>query len=79
MNCGLQYIEEPVQDEEDIIKFCEETGLPVALDETIENIQENSLEMLAKFTHSGVVAVVIKPSVFGGFENAAQIARCAQQ
>ncbi|KAI7998104.1 hypothetical protein LOK49_LG10G00524 [Camellia lanceoleosa] len=49
MNCGLQYIEEPVQDEEDIIKSCEETGLPVALDETIENIQENSLEMLAKF------------------------------
>ncbi|CAL5350003.1 unnamed protein product [Camellia sinensis] len=79
MNCGLQYIEEPVQDEEDIIKFCEETGLPVALDETIENIQENSLEMLAKFTHSGVVAVVIKPSVVGGFENAALIARWAQQ
>ncbi|GMP83009.1 hypothetical protein CsSME_00037095 [Camellia sinensis var. sinensis] len=79
MNCGLQYIEEPVQDEEDIIKFCEETGLPVALDETIENIQENPLEMLAKFTHSGVVAVVIKPSVVGGFENAALIARWAQQ
>ncbi|CAL5349997.1 unnamed protein product [Camellia sinensis] len=49
---------EPVQDEEDIIKFCEDTGLRVALDETIENIQENSLKMLAKFTHSGVVAVV---------------------
>ncbi|CAL5419035.1 unnamed protein product [Camellia sinensis] len=48
---------EPVQDEEDIIKFCEDTGLRVALDETIENIQENSLKMLAKFTHSGVVAV----------------------
>ncbi|KAL7171369.1 hypothetical protein ACSBR2_036091 [Camellia fascicularis] len=36
-------------------------------------------EMLAKFTHSGVVAVVIKPSVVGGFENAALIARWAQQ
>lgn len=79
MNCGLQYIEEPVQDEEDISKFCEETRLPVALDETIENIQENPLEMLAKFTHSGVVVVVIKPSVVGGFENAALIARWAQQ
>ncbi|KAL7171373.1 hypothetical protein ACSBR2_036094 [Camellia fascicularis] len=79
MNCGLQYIEEPVQDEEDIIKFCEETGLPVALDETIENVEENPLEMLARFTHSGVVAVVIKPSVVGGFENAALIARWAQQ
>ncbi|KAI8022315.1 hypothetical protein LOK49_LG03G02555 [Camellia lanceoleosa] len=58
MNCGLQYIEEPIQDEEDIIKFYEEIGLPVTLVATIENIQENSLEMLAMFTHSGVVAVV---------------------
>ncbi|CAL5329236.1 unnamed protein product [Camellia sinensis] len=53
----IQDLQEPVQDEEDIIKFCEETGLPVALDETIENVQENSLGMLAKFTHSGVVVV----------------------
>ncbi|KAK2976386.1 hypothetical protein RJ640_008096 [Escallonia rubra] len=78
-DCGLQYIEEPVSDGDDIIKFCEETGLPVAIDETIDNFQENFLEMLAKFTHAGVVAVVIKPSVVGGFENAALIARWAQQ
>ncbi|KAK9276554.1 hypothetical protein L1049_006088 [Liquidambar formosana] len=78
-NCGLQYIEEPVQDQDDIIKFCEETGLPVALDETIDNIGENPLKMLAKFTHSGIAAVVIKPSVVGGFENTAFIARWAQQ
>ncbi|KAL7216668.1 hypothetical protein ACSBR1_028577 [Camellia fascicularis] len=75
----IQDLQEPVQDEEDIIKFYEETGLPVALDETIENVQENSLGMLAKFTHSGVVVVVLKPSVVGGFENAALIARWAQQ
>ncbi|XP_059655618.1 protein PHYLLO, chloroplastic isoform X4 [Cornus florida] len=78
-NCDLQYIEEPVEVEDDIINFCEDTGLPVALDETIDNIQENPYEMLAKFTHSGIVAVVIKPSVVGGFENAALIARWAQQ
>ncbi|XP_028062359.1 protein PHYLLO, chloroplastic-like [Camellia sinensis] len=35
--------------------------------------------MLAKFTHSGVVVVVIKPSVVGAFENAALIASWAQQ
>ncbi|KAI4357933.1 hypothetical protein L6164_001848 [Bauhinia variegata] len=75
----LKYIEEPVQDEEDIIRFCEESGLPVALDETIDNIQENPLEKLVKFTHPGIVAVVIKPSVVGGFENAALIAQWAQQ
>ncbi|XP_057963060.1 protein PHYLLO, chloroplastic isoform X2 [Malania oleifera] len=78
-NCGLQYIEEPVQNEGDIIKFCEETGLPVALDETIDCIKDHPLKTLAKFTHPRVVAVVIKPSVVGGFENASLIARWAQQ
>ncbi|KAG6654050.1 hypothetical protein CIPAW_05G119100 [Carya illinoinensis] len=77
-DCDLQYIEEPVQDENDIIKFCEESGLPVALDETIANFQENTLEKLGKYTHPGIVAVVIKPSVIGGFENAALVARWAQ-
>ena len=56
--CNSYLFQEPVQDEDDIIKFCEQTGLPVALDETLGNITENPLEMLAKFTHSGVAAVV---------------------
>ncbi|KAJ7943266.1 protein PHYLLO, chloroplastic [Quillaja saponaria] len=78
-DCNLQYIEEPVQDEDDILKFCEESGLPVALDETIDNIQENLLKNLVKYKHPRIVAIVIKPSVVGGFENALLIARWAQQ
>ncbi|KAL0380681.1 UNVERIFIED_CONTAM: protein PHYLLO, chloroplastic [Sesamum angustifolium] len=78
-DCSLQYIEEPVNNDEDVVKFCEETGLAVALDETINSIRENHLQVLQKFNHSGVAAVVIKPSVIGGFENAAQVARWAQQ
>ncbi|KAG8366507.1 hypothetical protein BUALT_Bualt17G0087200 [Buddleja alternifolia] len=78
-DCHLQYIEEPVNNEDDIVKFCEETGLPVALDETINSIGENPLQFLQKFNHSGVAAFVIKPSVIGGFENAALVARWAQQ
>ncbi|XP_071735709.1 protein PHYLLO, chloroplastic isoform X2 [Rutidosis leptorrhynchoides] len=77
--CALQYIEEPVNDEDDIIRFCEESGLPVALDETTDNLQENPLKMLSRFTHNGIVAVVIKPSFIGGFEKALLIARWAQQ
>ncbi|CAO2820404.1 unnamed protein product [Amaranthus hypochondriacus] len=73
-DCGLQYIEEPVQYEDDIVRFCQETDLPVALDETIDRIQGNISDSLAGFTHPGVVALVIKPSVVGGFENAASIA-----
>ncbi|KDP31426.1 hypothetical protein JCGZ_11802 [Jatropha curcas] len=78
-DCDLQYIEEPVQDEDDIVKYCEESGLPVALDETIDKFCENPLGMLVKYAHSGIVAVVIKPSVVGGFERAAFIAQWAHQ
>ncbi|GER31893.1 2-succinyl-5-enolpyruvyl-6-hydroxy-3-cyclohexene-1-carboxylate synthase [Striga asiatica] len=78
-DCCLQYIEEPVNDENDIVKFCEETGVPVALDETINSIGENPLEVLGKYSHSGITSVVIKPSVIGGFEKAALVARWAHQ
>lgn len=77
-NCDLQYIEEPVQDEDDIIRYCEESGLPVALDESIESCEENPLNTLVKYSHPGIVALVIKPTVIGGFEKAAHIARWAQ-
>ncbi|KAK8925900.1 hypothetical protein KSP39_PZI018177 [Platanthera zijinensis] len=75
---ALEYIEEPVCFENDIIRFCEETGLPVALDETIDDATEEALHKLEKFVHPGIVAVVIKPSMVGGFENAALIAKWAQ-
>ncbi|VFQ78024.1 unnamed protein product [Cuscuta campestris] len=78
-NCCLQYIEEPVESEDDIIRFYEATGLPVALDETINDYKENHFEVLSKYTHPGIVAFVIKPSAIGGFENAALVARWAQQ
>lgn len=74
---NLQYIEEPVQHESDIIRYCEESGLPVALDETIDNCPENPLNMLVKYNHHQIVALVIKPTVIGGFEKAAMIAQWA--
>ncbi|KAM1102516.1 hypothetical protein FF1_011294 [Malus domestica] len=70
-DCDLQYLEEPVQNEGDIIRFCEESGLLVALDETIDSIREHPLDKLDE--------TVIKPSVVGGFENTAIITRWAQQ
>ncbi|XP_019053464.1 PREDICTED: protein PHYLLO, chloroplastic isoform X2 [Nelumbo nucifera] len=77
--CDLQYIEEPVDSVDDIIKFCEETGLPVALDETIDSMQEDPVDKLSEFVQPCIVAVVIKPNVVGGFENAALIAKWAQK
>ncbi|XP_072992961.1 protein PHYLLO, chloroplastic isoform X2 [Typha latifolia] len=75
---NLQYIEEPVDHHDDIIKFCEDSGLPVALDETIDNLKGDVLHQLQNFVHPGIVALVIKPSVVGGFENTALIAEWAQ-
>ncbi|XP_062219458.1 protein PHYLLO, chloroplastic isoform X3 [Phragmites australis] len=74
----LQYIEEPVSSVNDLIKFCEKSGLPVALDETIDNLKGDVIPKLHQFVHPGIVALVIKPSVVGGFENAAHIAKWAQ-
>lgn len=50
--------QEPINNEDDIVKFCEETDLAVALDETINCIKENPLQVLQKYNHSGVAAVV---------------------
>ncbi|XP_048428123.1 protein PHYLLO, chloroplastic-like isoform X2 [Pyrus x bretschneideri] len=70
---------EPVQNEGDIIGFCKESGSLVALDETIDSTREHPLDKLVKYTHPGIVATVIKPSVVGGFGNTAIIAQWAQQ
>ncbi|KAE8667675.1 Menaquinone biosynthesis protein, putative isoform 2 [Hibiscus syriacus] len=75
----IDIFQEPVQGEADIIRFCEESGLPMALDETIDKCPENPLNMLVKYNHPGIVALVIKPTVIGGFERAAIIARWAQR
>ncbi|XVE74433.1 hypothetical protein DITRI_Ditri12bG0017000 [Diplodiscus trichospermus] len=78
-DCNLQYIEEPVQNEDDIVRYCEESGLPVALDETIDNCPENPLDMLVKYNHPRIVALVMKPTVIGGFEKSAMIAQWAHR
>ncbi|OEL19228.1 Protein PHYLLO, chloroplastic [Dichanthelium oligosanthes] len=71
-------LKEPVRSVNDLIKFCDKSGLPVALDETIDNLKGDVIAKLHQFVHPGIVALVIKPSVVGGFENAAHIAKWAQ-
>ena len=55
---NIHIFQEPVHDEDDIVRYCEESGLPVALDETIDNCPENPLNMLVKYSHSRIVALV---------------------
>ena len=46
---------EPVKDLGDLVKFCKDTGVPVALDETIDR---NPEEIVKLFPHLGLSAVV---------------------
>lgn len=55
---NILWKQEPADNEDDIVKFCEETGLPVALDETINSVRGNLLRVLQKHSHSGIAAVV---------------------
>lgn len=85
LGVNLQYVEEPTRDARDIATFHFTTSIPVALDETIDEIVRSS----ANFTDAsatvaqiadqstGVAAIVLKPSVVGGLEATTTLARAA--
>ncbi|KAG6548096.1 hypothetical protein Mapa_010376 [Marchantia paleacea] len=77
-SCGLQFLEEPVRNLQDMLQFCKQTVLPVALDESLDENLHNVENLLQMYARIGVVAVVMKPSRVGGFEHACKIAQYAQ-
>lgn len=77
-SCRLQYLEEPTSNPLDIPRFCQETGLPVALDESLHEDAVDIEKNRQMYACQGVVAVVIKPGRVGGFEKAWQMAQWAQ-
>lgn len=44
----------------DIIRFCDESNMFVALDETIDDIKDQLLDRLSIFAHPRIVATVSK-------------------
>ena len=70
-------MQEPVEIPKDIPRFCKESGIPVALDESVDEDVSTSYEMLERIASEGVVAVVIKPGRVGGFERAVSLAAWA--
>lgn len=50
--------QEPIKPEHNIIKFCEDSGLPVALDETLDAIKGDFVNHLQKYAHPGIAAIV---------------------
>ena len=86
----LQYIEEPVQDTADLAEFYEQTQMPIALDETIdESVMESHLggpvvglgdkaqHVLDALPPRAVAVLVVKPGVVGSFERTHYLAKAA--
>lgn len=68
----IEYIEEPLQNPKDIPAFHRETGLSVALDESMKEAQAEEHLML-----QGVSAVVLKATLLGGWQATAHWAKLA--
>ncbi|NJN45797.1 MAG: o-succinylbenzoate synthase [Candidatus Competibacteraceae bacterium] len=59
--CRLEYLEEPLRDPTRLEALGRLTGVPIALDETLAESRPESI-----IIPSGVIALVLKPSVLGG-------------
>lgn len=73
-DCEIEYLEEPLANYEQLREFSERTGLAVALDESIINATPDILT-----SDSHVRAVILKPTLLGGFDRTAGWARKAKE
>ena len=58
---GIEFIEEPVKNSADLAAFINETGFPVALDESLQGMKPDDFKFIP-----GVEFLVIKPTVLNG-------------
>jgi o-succinylbenzoate synthase len=72
-DCTPAYIEEPLADPSDLEAFAATAGLPVALDETLVGTTPSRLA-----DYSYAAAVVLKPTLLGGFGRTVRLAREAR-
>ncbi|MFQ6031089.1 MAG: o-succinylbenzoate synthase [Dehalococcoidia bacterium] len=70
----IEYIEEPLTDTDHLDTFYSKSSLPVALDETL---LEHPFERLAQI--QGIKAIVLKPTLLGGFYASSRLAHKARQ
>ena len=71
---GVEYLEEPLRDPADLPAFAARARVAVALDETLLAFEPQAPPRLA-----GVAALILKPSVLGGYERAMVWARVARR
>jgi o-succinylbenzoate synthase len=68
----IAYIEEPLVDSTNLPRLYKETGVLIALDESLLNTTPERLQL-----HDGTAALVLKPTLLGGLETAMKFARRA--
>ena len=88
----LQYIEEPVQDPRDLAAFYGQTRVPMALDETLDEVfargsilrdssatapQAGLHTITAELGRAAIAGLVVKPGAIGGFERALDLHKWA--
>jgi len=70
--CEIEYIEEPLRDPDRLSDFVGETGLPVAIDETVVGLAPG---ILAR--HKYAAAVILKPTMLGSIDEVTNLGRAA--
>jgi len=70
----IEYMEEPLKDPQLFEVFHRETGVPIALDETLSEEHPETLKPL-----EGLAAIILKPSVLGGIFRSWRWARWGRQ
>jgi len=71
-NRMIDYFEEPLNDFSELGNFYSQTNIPIAIDETLIEQQLGNVLSL-----SGLKAIIIKPTLLGGFLKAIQISQAA--
>ena len=69
---GIAFVEEPLQNPTELPSLWMDTGLPIALDETL------ALPQGEAFVRGWVAAVVLKPTIVGGFGRTLSLAATAR-
>jgi o-succinylbenzoate synthase len=59
--CRIEYLEEPLTDPVGLTEFHAATGIPTALDESLQECESQTLAI-----PDGVAALILKPAVLGG-------------
>ncbi|MCK5076441.1 MAG: o-succinylbenzoate synthase [Calditrichia bacterium] len=72
----IEYIEEPLADTAEFSKLYEKTGVSIALDETLQNLNINELTGAEL---KGIDAFILKPTILGGINKTIKLINFAEE